>query len=310
MTAPAAPAWKDWAGLLFLALIWGGAFALIEVAIEGASPGGVAFGRLALGAVMLGVYAKMRGHRFPPLTDARWLWLLALGFMGNALPFYLTPLGQQSIDSALAGILMAVMPLATVALAHVFANEKMTARGLTGFLVGFAGVVILMGPAALRDLGGPAFLGQLAVLGAALAYAVNVIIARRTPPMPASIAAAGMLIGGALLSAPLGIAEFIAAGARFDAAAWGAVALLGVGPTAIASVIYIRIIASAGAGFMAMINYLVPVVAVITGVAVMGERPEASALAGFAVILAGLFIARGGKKPPPAPVPPQRNGQP
>ena len=160
------------------------------------------------------------------------------------------------MPSALAGILLAIMPLSTVALAHFFANERMTAWKLAGFAVGFAGAVILIGPAALAGLGGPTFLAQLAILGAALSYALNAIMTRRTP--------------------------------RTDPAVliW-----LALGPTALATVLYVGLIARAGAGFMSLVNYLVPIVALFTGLA-FGEAIGWNAYLGLIIILAGIAIAR------------------
>lgn len=291
MTTARAPGLRDWLELLLLAIIWGTAFVFIDVGLNSVSPGGVAFIRLTLGAIILALYARSRGHHFPALTDPKWLWWMALGFFGNALPFYLIPWAQQDIPSALAGILLAVMPLSTVVLAHFFAGERMTGWKFAGFLVGLVGVIILIGPSALADLGGPKFLAQIAVLVAALAYAVNVIIARRAPGMPASLSAAGMLIGASLWAAPLGIWQEIASERTFDIWAWMSVVWLGIGPTAITSVIYLRLITNAGASFMATVNYLVPIVAVIAGLA-LGEAIGLGAILGLTVILAGIAIAR------------------
>ncbi|WP_421790397.1 DMT family transporter [Hyphobacterium sp.] len=167
MSPPSTPGTRDWAILLSLAVLWGTAFIFIEWSLDSLPPAALSFTRLTIAAVIVTAFAYARGYRLPPLSDRRWISFVLLGFFGNALPFFLIPLGQTQIPSALAGILLAVMPLTTVALAHFFTEEKMTGWKLAGFFVGFAGAVVLIGPAALAGLGGPTFLAQLAVLAAA-----------------------------------------------------------------------------------------------------------------------------------------------
>lgn len=285
---------KEWALLGVLAATWGTAFAFISFALNAAPPGALAFARLALAAVMLTIWAYAIGERLPKLTDRRWLWFIALGLFGNALPFTLIPWGQQFIPSAVAGILLAFMPLMTVAMAHVFTDEKMTRLTALGFGVGFAGVVVLIGPAALGGLVGGDFIAQLAVLGAALSFAANVVIAKRAPPMHPLVSAAGMLILAAVWTAPYGIWD-LAQNARPDVTGWVAALWLAIGPTALGSVIYMRLVTTAGAGFLATTNYIVPVVALGAGL-VLGEAIGLSAPLGLIIILVGIVIARRGQR--------------
>lgn len=301
MSTPGQAGLADWIGLAIMALLWGTAFAFIAFSLEGLPPAGITLVRLALAAALLTAHAYWRGHRLPKLNDPRWPWWVALGFFGNALPFFLIPWAQQELSSGVTGILLAIMPLATVGLAHFFASEPMTRMKFAGFLTGFAGVVLLIGPSALAGLGGPVFLAKLAVLTSAFAYAINMILVRRAPATPPALSAAGMLITSAIWAAPLGLWQLSQSTADFITAAWSAVIWLGVGPTAIASVYYMRLIGSAGASFASMVNYLVPVVAVIAGFA-LGETIGWTSLAGLAVILAGIAIARRGQ--------PRRNTQP
>ena len=299
MTSPSQVSLGDWIGLGILALLWGSAFAFIAIGLDGVPPAGIAFVRLGIAAGLLTAYAYWRGHRLPPLSDARWPWWVALGFFGNALPFFLIPWAQQELSSGVTGILLAVMPLATVGLAHFFADEPMTRMKFAGFLIGFAGVVVLIGPSALAGLGGPMFIAKLAVLLAALVYAINMILVRRAPQTPPSLSAAGMLITSALWAAPVGLWSLSSSSADMSWTAWSAVVWLGLGPTAIASVYYMRLIGSAGASFASTVNYLVPVVAVLAGFA-LGETIGWMSLAGLAIILAGIAIARRGQpsRPP------------
>ncbi|MEN0653226.1 MULTISPECIES: DMT family transporter [Hyphobacterium] len=285
---------KEWALLGVLAATWGTAFAFISFALDAAPPGALAFARLALAAIMLTVWAYAIGEKLPGFKDKRWLWFIALGLFGNALPFTLIPWGQQFIPSAVAGILLAFMPLMTVAMAHVFTDEKMTKITTLGFGVGFAGVVVLIGPAALGGLVAGDFVAQLAVLGAALSFAMNVVIARRAPPMHPLVSAAGMLVLAAVWTAPYGLLDLIHH-ARPNAAGWAAALWLAIGPTALGSVIYMRLVTTAGAGFLSTTNYIVPVVALGAGL-VLGEAIGLSAPLGLVIILVGIVIARRGQR--------------
>ena len=290
---------RGWLGLAALAVMWGSAFAFTTSAVETVPPGGVAFGRLVLGAGILAIYALARGRRFPPLADYRWRWFLALGLFGNAAPFYLIAAGQQHVASAVAGILLGAMPLATIAIAHfAIPGDRLTLSKSLGFLTGFAGVVILMGPPALAGLGTD-LLAQLMILAGGVCYAINAILAQRAPRMAPSLSAAGMLIGAAVLAAPMGIWELSRIEAAPDAWAIAAVAWLGVVPTAIAAIIYMEIARSIGASFIAQVNYLVPLVAAFVGV-VLGEALTLTTFLALAVILLGLAIARRGSRPRPA----------
>jgi len=285
------PGLMDWAALVLLTVLWGSAFAFIKHGVETLPPGGLIFVRIALAALLLAGWALLRGHRLPALSDKRWLWFAGLGFFGNTLPFYLVSWGQQYIDSALAGILVATMPLATVAMAHVFVpGEHLTLRRLAGVFTGFAGVVLLLGPAALTDLGGADVWAQLGVVAAAVCYGINAILARLIPPTPPSVSGAGMLICGALFALPVGLFELAQAG-PVAPTAWLAVIWLAAGPTALASVVLMQVAGTAGPNFLAIANYLTPIAAMITGV-LIGETIGWHAVLALAVILTGVWLAR------------------
>ncbi|WP_019961027.1 DMT family transporter [Woodsholea maritima] len=286
------PAKEAYLGLAAIILMWGTSFAAIKIALTSTPIWGVVLIRLIIGAIVLTGWALYRGRRFPPLKDKRWLWFLVLGFMGYTLPFFLITTGQTHVSSGLAGILIGAMPIATVALAHFFVpGEGMTGQKLIGFLIGFAGVIMVIGPSALRDLGGEHFLSQLMIFGAALAYASNVIIARLAPETPPSVAGAGMLIGAVIWALPLGIWQISQMDALAHLDASLCILWLGLVPTGIASVIYMQLIRTAGPSFFSQVNYFVPVMAALIGVA-MGEPLGWSAFIALGVILAGVWIAK------------------
>ena len=288
---PQAPTLNNYIGLAVLTLLWGSAYAFIKHGVETISPHALIFIRIGVAAILLTAWAFVRKRTLPPLNDTRWLWFLGLGFCGNTLPFFLITWGQQSIDSSLTGILVAVMPIATVALAHFFVpGETMNLRRAAGFALGFLGVVILIGPDALRGLGGTTFLSQLAIVGAAVCYSLNAIMARLLPDTPPSVSGAGSLICAALIAAPFGLME-LASLPAVPTSAWLSVFWLAVGPTAIATVILMQIARTAGPGFLANVNYLTPVAALFVGV-IIGETIGGTALLALTTIMAGLWLAR------------------
>lgn len=306
---PAQAAPLDWLLLGLLVAISGSSFALIRKAVETAPPAGVAILRLWIGAALM--YAIMRAARqdFPapvdrsearPRLKASWTHMLAISAIGYALPFFIFPWAQQYVESGLAGVYMAFMPVWTVLLASVFAGEPLTARKLAGFLLGFAGVVILMGPDVLAGAARSSILAQFGLLIATFCYAVSTVIARRAPPMPSRVFAAGNILGAAILAAP---ALFFVDLRISDWSIASALSIVGlaVGPTGLAGLIIIVLIRRAGAGFTALANYFVPVWAVVLGAALYAERLEPRVFAALAVILAAVAISQQRAKPPLRP---------
>jgi drug/metabolite transporter (DMT)-like permease len=292
---PDAPGVKGWSGLGVLALTWGSAFAFIAVGVQTLPPSFVAFGRLALAALLLTAWTLHQRRALPSLLDPRWLWFAALGFFGNTLPFVLIAIGQSEVPSGVAGILMGMTPLAIIAAAHfVLPGERLTGWKAAGFLVGFSGIVLLMGPSALDGMLSTSFLMQLLIFGATLAYATNAILYQAGPETSPSVVAAASLICAAALAAPLALYDLLAGPPiQPSLASLGAVAALGLFPTALAAIVYMGIARKVGAAFIALVNYAVPVVAALIG-AVLGESLGLNAWAALAVILAGIFIARRG----------------
>jgi len=247
-----------------------------------------------LGALTMLALLYARGLRLPPLGTI-WAAYAALGIIGNAAPFFLITWGQQAVDSALAGILMGVMPLATLVLAHFLVRgERMTGNRLIGFALGFSGIVFLMEPAAVAGLGGAALqiLSQLAILGGALCYAANSVLARLLIKTDFMLAAAGTLLVPAVLMLAIALAHDLPWTLQPSFASVASIVWLGVGPTAIATICYFRLISSAGPTFMSLVNYLSPIVAVFLGVTLLGEQPGVSSYAGLALILGGIAVSQ------------------
>ena len=280
----------DWTALVVIALMWGTAFAFIRLAVESVSPAGVAAGRIVVAAAVLCVTLRLVGFRFPPWGRI-WLHFLALAIIGNVLPFYLISWGQQTVPSGVAGILMGTNPLVTLVLAHFLVRgEPMTLLRAAGFAVGFVGVLMLMGPEALAAIGGD-LLRQGGILAGALCYATNTILTRRMPQTHPLVASACVLLVASPVIVP---AAILAPGPATEATAASLLAVLWLGlvPTAAATVLYFRVVNSAGPTFLSLVNYPIPVLAVITGALIYGERPGSRALVALALILAGIALTQ------------------
>jgi len=291
----------EWALLCTLVVLWGSSFMLVRVSLEAFTPLAVTAGRLLIGAGVLAlVLAALR--RRVSRQPRHWLFFLAMALLGNVAPFFLIAWGQMAIPSGLTGILMAVMPLTVLLMAHfLVAGERLTRRRLAGFALGFLGVVVLTGPDARAVLVGreASFISQLAVLGAALCYGVAAIVARRGPVLhPVVVAApvlaiAGILAGMLLLAAGAG-GESGAVAMHGPVERWPAAAMLALGAlsTGLATVVYFTLIARAGPTFLSLINYLIPVWAVVLGAVALDERLPPRAFVALALILAGVVLAR------------------
>ncbi|MCY4309880.1 MAG: DMT family transporter, partial [Rhodospirillaceae bacterium] len=168
----------NYAILVVLGTVWGSSFLFIKLALPAFDPPTLAFMRTTLGGGFLIAVALLAGRR-PPAERKIWLSLLVLGLIGNALPFVMINTGQQHIDSSLGAVLITTVPLFTLGLAHFFTDDKVMWRKLVGVCLGFLGVLILLGPAALRGLNSQ-LIGQLLIIGASCCFAIALVISRRT----------------------------------------------------------------------------------------------------------------------------------
>lgn len=285
---------KDWSLLLALVAMWGSSFMFNKLGVASVPPATVVAGRLAIGALILVVVVYALGKRLPK-PGRVWAPYAVLALLGNCVPFYLITWGQQTVDSALAGILMAAMPLVTLVLAHFLVRgEHMTRNRAGGFVLGFCGIVLLIGPAALAGFGGPALqvVSQLAILFGAFCYAGNSVLARLTLRGDVLVASAGTLLVASVVMLPLALVLDRPWTLQPDFSSVAAIIWLGIGPTAIATLCYYKLIGSAGPTFMSLVNYLSPAVAVFLGVMLLGEQPGIEAYAGLALILCGIAFSQ------------------
>lgn len=293
---PRAPGIGDWLWLLVLTALWGTAFMFTEIALRAFPPTVLVFGRIAIAAVVVTGFLLATGSRLPR-AGREWLALLIMALTGNVLPFHLISWGQLSVPSSLAGVLMATMPLFVLTLSHFFIpGSRLTGYRVLGFLAGFAGVFVVIGPDALGGLQGNASLfGALAVLAGAVSYAVSAVYARLRGASDPITLSAGMLIAGSLASLPTaaaGAARILSPGPTEIAA----LVVLGLFSTGYATVIYFRLVKGPGPNFLSFVNYLVPVWAILAGAVVLDEIVTLNVYAGLALILAGIAISELGDR--------------
>lgn len=275
--------------LFLLASIWGASFPAVKVAVAHLSTTAMVALRLIVGMTVMGVLAFALGRR-PSLDRATWINYLAVAAIGNLLPFLLIAHGQRQIDAGLGAILMATMPLATIVLAHLFTrDEKLSLRSVAGVLTGLLGILVLVGVDALKGLGADV-VGQLALTGAAMCYALHTLLARRMSGTSPFTNAACVLV----LACGMGVALMLATEGPPPAVPLNAalaILFLGVFANGLAYLIYFRLTGTVGAAFTAMTNYLVPVMGVMWSALILGEVPSIRAVLALALILAGVAVA-------------------
>ena len=290
----------DWLLLTLLVVLWGSAFGLTDIALDGFSPLQLVTGRLWIGAGVLMLVVVAMGQP-PPRQTGAWVAILAMAVLGNVLPFFLISWGQQGISSGLTGILMAVMPLVVLMLAHFLVpDERMNRWRLAGFLLGFVGIVMLLGADALLSMRGEgtALWSQLSVLAGAVCYGLNVIVARRSPALPAPVMAAWVVLSSAIISTVVTVIAGPLLPSDPGFPSMFAVLGLGVLATGVATAAYFRVVAGAGATFLSLINYLIPVWAVLLGATLLDETLPARSVLALGVILLGVLVSQRGQVRP------------
>lgn len=283
---------NEWGMLILLSIFWGGSFFFIEIALRGFQPFTVVFLRVTIAAAILLGVVYLRGQRMP--ADLRtWCAYLVMGALNNAIPFSLIVWGQTRIDSGVASILNATTPIFTVILAHLLtSDEHLSIRKMSGVLTGFLGVYIMLAPE-LKDGFSWRGLGQIAVLGAAVSYSLAGIFGKRFKDRSPVVTSAGMLICSSSMMLPLFIltTPFATLNPSMDAVA----AIIGIAviSTAMAYLLYFRILATAGATNVLLVTFLIPISALLLGVGVLGEVIHVWEYTGMGCIFLGLILIDG-----------------
>ncbi len=286
---------REWAMLLTLSAVWGGSFFFVGVAVTDLPPLTIVVLRTGFAAMALWAFCRVFGVTIPAGRRV-WAAFFVMGFLNNAVPFSLIVWGQTHIASGLASILNATTPVFTVLVAHFLTpDEKLSWNRMTGVVLGFAGVAVMIGPAALAGLG-TAVLAQIAILGAALSYAFAGIYGRRFARMGISpiATATGQVTATAIMLMPVAlILDRPWTLGMPSMSVWAAMAGLALLSTAFAYILYFRILSTAGATNVLLVTLLVPISAILLGVLFLGESLEPRQIAGMALVVAGLAAIDG-----------------
>lgn len=275
-----------------LALIWGSGFLWIKLADRSFSPVEVTLARLVVGAAVL--FAVMLARRDKvPRSLSLWTSIVVAALVANAVPYLLFAVAEQTVSSSTAGVINATTPLWTVTLALVVRHQKnVTSWQAAGLIVGFAGAVLIFSP--WQAAAGLFSAGGLECLAASISYAISYVymdrfLARRGVG-PIVLSACQLAAAAVMLAITLGISGVQVP--HVTAESMGAIAVLGIAGTGFAYVLNYQIITSDGATVASTVTYLLPVVAIVLGILVLGEDVTVSMLAGIALVLAGTALTR------------------
>ena len=283
--------------LLLLGLIWGASFMFVSVALRDIGPLTVAAGRIGLGALLLLAIVQVRGIGLPSLSNENgkliWASAIAMGFFTSALPFALLSWGQKYVASGFAGVCMAVVPLFVLPLAHFLVpGERLTLRRGISFLIGFTGVVVLIGLDAFRTVGSDfEALARIACLGASLCYAIGAIVTRLCPKTNMLSLSTAALVSATVMILPFALA-IEGVPQMPSPLSIAAIIYLGLFPTALAQVLLVQVIRDAGPSFMSLVNYQVPIWSVLFGVLLLNEILPPQLFISLGLILGGLLLSR------------------
>lgn len=288
---------RSWITVCLLGFTWGGTFLITEIALEGITPFWLAAGRIGFAAIlMLAIWLGRGAPLFaePPTRRVK-LTMFVMGWISSALPFMLLAWGQQYVTGGFAGVTMAAIALLVLPLSHFFVpGESLTWRKSIGFVIGFFGVVMLIGGQAFENTGAALeTAGRLACITAAFCYAVNSILMRRLPAADTVGLATVLLLMSAVIVIPIalmveGLPPMPSHKTLF------VLAFLGLVPTAAANFLRTYVIRTAGPVFMSITNYQVPIWSVLLGAALLGEPLTASLIWAMLLILAGVGLSQYG----------------
>ena len=286
-----------WSLLMALGIVWGSSFYAVSVALHDFKPMQIAAGRILIGAFILTVLCFICGDGLPSFARGQrrvWLYSFGMGAFTNAIPFSLLSWAQTDVSSSFAGVTMSLVPFITLALAHFFIlNEKLSLKKMFGLVVGFCGILILFDFFNSRNqwIGFEGWKFKLACAGAAICYSVGAIITRRSPATSKLGFSSAGLLAGTIIILPMtmfidGFPTFFGVKSLF------AMAYLGVLPTGLATVILVIIIKNVGPTFLSLVNYLVPIWAIIFGVVFNSEEIGVSFLIALVFIFSGMILSQ------------------
>jgi drug/metabolite transporter (DMT)-like permease len=273
---------------MLLGAIWGASFMFIKIGVSEMGPMTFAMLRVLIASAVLYVILRVKGQRLPS-EKKTWKHLAFMGFFNALVPFGLMAWGTQHIASGLSSILNATMPLFTFTLAVLSGGERPNGSRIAGLLVGFGGILILTAPK-LRGGIDVSFWGELAVIAGSLSYAIATVYARRNlkgqPPLVASL---GQVSMGCLFLIPFSLLEQPWT-MRPSLEATGALLTLGILGTALAYLIYYRLLQGVGATVTSLVTYIAPIFGIFWGWLILDERLSWHAFAALGLILVGMVL--------------------
>ncbi|WP_415921330.1 DMT family transporter [Tateyamaria sp. SN6-1] len=287
----------SWLMVATLGLTWGGTFLVTELALEGLTPFWLAAGRISFASVLMVAIWGALGFRLfqtRPQRDTL-VALTVIGALSSGVPFMLLAWGQQFVTSGFAGVSMASVALIVLPLAHFMVpGERLTWRKALGFIIGFAGVCVLLGGQAFEATGTAMEpFGRAACVAAAACYGLSSILMRRLPAIdPIGLSTVLLLISAAVVLPAAWVVE--GPPPLPDTRTLIIIAFLGLIPTAAANFLRVLVIRSAGPVFMSITNYQVPVWSVVLGALILSEPLPGSLLWALVLILAGVGLSQYG----------------
>lgn len=280
----------DYLSLILLSAIWGSSFIAVEFALKEFPPLIIAFGRISIAALFLLILVYIKKLTFP--RDAKTLFILFIvGILNNSIPFYLISWGQQYINASTAAIMLAVGPFITLVLSHFITHdEKFTLVKLLGVILGFLGVFILLGDDLINQRH-DSFYGELAMLLATIGYISSGLLIRKISHVSSLICSSSMFI-----VATISLLPFIVLIPIENIPALNMYILpiiyLGIIPSALASLIRVRMVQRVGVQFMSQVAYLIPIFAILWSWIFFFELPKSTTWIALIFVLAGLLIRK------------------
>ena len=275
---------QEWGLIIILSILWGGSFFFVGVAVKEMPPFTIVLCRVALASIILLVVVYLKGDNMPS-SLALWGSFIVMGALNNSIPFSLIVWGQTHIKSGLASILNGTTPIFSVILAHFLTKEeRLTINRISGVLIGWVGVAMLIGIDSLRSFG-IEVLGQIAVLGAAFSYACAAIYGRRFKDFSPLVVATGMLCGSTIMMTPMAL--YVDQPWNLSPSVITMMALFGLAAisTSLAYIIYFKVLATAGPTNLLLVTFMIPLSAILLGVMVLGERLAWNVFVGMGLTL-------------------------
>ena len=283
-----------WFLLILLALLWGPSFLIIKIGLREIPPLTLAAGRVLIAALLLYGVMRLRRNRFPRSLEF-WRKFFVMGFLANALPFSLLMIGETKAPSALAAIFNGFTPVATVIIAHfVIAEERFNRRTLVGVFFGFAGILLLFLPTlSLGTTANDLLIGLLCFMGMAIGYGFSIVYSRvALRGYPGFVGPTAQLLSASVLLLPLSLVFEWEALVLPGIESLSALLWLAVIATAIAYIVYYRLLEIAGATFLSLVTLLLPPIGAILGVVFLDEQLGWEAVLGCGLILLGVGFVR------------------